>query len=432
MYHLIYTSIIFVVVIALLLLAFFTVGRKKPRQQMNERELVVSCGDEGLLALYDQAATDDEREDIASFAKEKLALDQARLADVAAIADTADLPSDMPLATEQPFAEPSAAGIVFEPLITEPLLAEQTDEASVLESLAANATNMERLTAEQQDLEHYITARLTQLDESPSASPLVEPQQSDLPEPLAQGQLAAPIPDAAVAPAADFWQSNQSEPDNAMFWAAPNSENIAPTAAMPWPGADSSLPLSAEPPIGGYEGASQVNTAAMPWPGAGTDSSPPLSAELPVAGFEDANQVNTAGTMPQPPVLEPIIPAAFPPVSNRSVWTDNSAAAADLTAPSAAQFATPFSGVETAETPVIAAPTTLEQYIAAQFAQMGSSLPTAGQGFSTQAAEQTLVAGQANPPYRQEAVPTELNNTFAQDINNPEDTSIYYKSPEEL
>ena len=57
---------------ALLLLVFFRSAGKNRKQRMIERELILNLGDDGLLHLYDQAETDNEREGIVEFAKEKL------------------------------------------------------------------------------------------------------------------------------------------------------------------------------------------------------------------------------------------------------------------------------------------------------------------------------------------------------------------------
>lgn len=61
------------VVIALLLLLYFTVDKRSTKVRTAEREFIYNCGDESLIALYEQATSDKERLDIAEFAKEKIA-----------------------------------------------------------------------------------------------------------------------------------------------------------------------------------------------------------------------------------------------------------------------------------------------------------------------------------------------------------------------
>jgi len=58
---------------ALLLAVFLKAGKKTRRQSFTDRELVHNLGDEGLIRLYEQAETDNEREGIIEFVKEKLA-----------------------------------------------------------------------------------------------------------------------------------------------------------------------------------------------------------------------------------------------------------------------------------------------------------------------------------------------------------------------
>jgi len=59
--------------LALLLLVFFTVGKKNKKEKNAEQQLVLSCCDEGLIRLYEQAKSESERNDIVEFIKEKLA-----------------------------------------------------------------------------------------------------------------------------------------------------------------------------------------------------------------------------------------------------------------------------------------------------------------------------------------------------------------------
>jgi hypothetical protein len=58
--------------LTLLLTVFFKAGKKPRRQSLTDRELVNTLGDEGLIRLYEQAETDNEREGIVEFVKEKL------------------------------------------------------------------------------------------------------------------------------------------------------------------------------------------------------------------------------------------------------------------------------------------------------------------------------------------------------------------------
>ena len=65
-----------VCLISLLLVLFFTVGKKSRKQRHTDRELVLNLCDEGLIHLYEQAETDNEREGILEFVREKLAAEK--------------------------------------------------------------------------------------------------------------------------------------------------------------------------------------------------------------------------------------------------------------------------------------------------------------------------------------------------------------------
>ena len=60
---------------AILLTVFFRAAGKSPKQRFADRELLLSLGDEGLLRLYDQAETENERDGIIEFVREKLIAD---------------------------------------------------------------------------------------------------------------------------------------------------------------------------------------------------------------------------------------------------------------------------------------------------------------------------------------------------------------------
>jgi hypothetical protein len=57
---------------ALLLAVFFKTAGKSRKQKLADRDLIFNLGDEGLLRLYDQAETDNERDGILEFVMEKL------------------------------------------------------------------------------------------------------------------------------------------------------------------------------------------------------------------------------------------------------------------------------------------------------------------------------------------------------------------------
>ncbi|MCL1975461.1 MAG: hypothetical protein FWG61_04785 [Firmicutes bacterium] len=57
---------------ALLIFLFFKTAGKTRKQQLLDREMIATLGDEGLLRLYDQAESDTERDGIIEFVKEKL------------------------------------------------------------------------------------------------------------------------------------------------------------------------------------------------------------------------------------------------------------------------------------------------------------------------------------------------------------------------
>ena len=57
---------------ALLLIVFFKAGKRPHKQRQADRQLVLNFGDEGLIHLYDQADSDNERQGILEFVKEKL------------------------------------------------------------------------------------------------------------------------------------------------------------------------------------------------------------------------------------------------------------------------------------------------------------------------------------------------------------------------
>jgi hypothetical protein len=66
-----------VCLIALLLAVFFKSAGKSRKQKLADRELIAYLGDEGMLRLYDQAETDNEREGIVEFVKEKLSSEES-------------------------------------------------------------------------------------------------------------------------------------------------------------------------------------------------------------------------------------------------------------------------------------------------------------------------------------------------------------------
>lgn len=65
----------------LLLTVFFTAGKKNKKQYAADLQLVQSCGDEGLLRLYQQAESENERDGIVEFIKEKLTREEQGSAD---------------------------------------------------------------------------------------------------------------------------------------------------------------------------------------------------------------------------------------------------------------------------------------------------------------------------------------------------------------
>jgi|GEM_PF-5512970 len=68
-----FSLIIGLFVLALLLLVFFTAGKKNKKTREADRQLIQNCCDEGLIRLYEQAKSESDRNDILEFVKEKLA-----------------------------------------------------------------------------------------------------------------------------------------------------------------------------------------------------------------------------------------------------------------------------------------------------------------------------------------------------------------------
>lgn len=95
MQYLLISLAIGIVFTALLVLVFLKVGVKPQTELEKEDELVRSCGDEGLIALYEQARSDAERSDIVAFVKEKLAVEQRSVPTDAAVEDNEDTTADV-------------------------------------------------------------------------------------------------------------------------------------------------------------------------------------------------------------------------------------------------------------------------------------------------------------------------------------------------
>lgn len=64
---------------ALLLTVFFTAGKKNKKQKQADLELVKNSGDDSLIRLFEQADSDNERDGIVEFIKEKLGQEQQGL-----------------------------------------------------------------------------------------------------------------------------------------------------------------------------------------------------------------------------------------------------------------------------------------------------------------------------------------------------------------
>lgn len=92
-------SIIGLCLTTLLLIVFFKAGKKNKKMRAADLQLVKDCGDESLIRLYEQAESENERDGIVEFIKEKLAreseglngpdYDLAPAGQITTIADTA-------------------------------------------------------------------------------------------------------------------------------------------------------------------------------------------------------------------------------------------------------------------------------------------------------------------------------------------------------
>jgi len=120
--------------IAFLLFVFFKAGRKTGKQKRADRELVQNYGDESLILLYEQAESDNERDGIVEFVREKLCAPDTGLATPADIMPAGSLataemsppeeqPAEWPIeqASEQPEAEMRSEMI---PEVTEEMMAD--------------------------------------------------------------------------------------------------------------------------------------------------------------------------------------------------------------------------------------------------------------------------------------------------------------------
>lgn len=100
--------------VALLLAVFFKAGKKNKKRRNADLELVRSCGDESLIRLYEQAESENERDGIVEFIKEKLEREEQGLTDPAydlTPAGTLDGEAELPPAAQEAAPqEPQAQG----------------------------------------------------------------------------------------------------------------------------------------------------------------------------------------------------------------------------------------------------------------------------------------------------------------------------------